>query len=83
MTNCLYILSNTTLFCMKREKFLEPYDFYIAENTDRIVEFNRKNGINCKTRNIGDCAKVWIQFIKIRGFPTIIRLKPKHFFDST
>ncbi len=45
-------------------------------NTDRVAEFDDKSGINCKMRNIVECAKMWMQFliIKIRVFPTIISI---------
>ncbi len=48
-----------------------PYDFRNPENTDRIAEFDDKNGINCKTRKIVEFAQMWMQFIKIQVFPPL------------
>ena len=41
------------------------------ENTDGIKELEIKNGSSCKTWNIVEFAKLWMQFIKIRIFPII------------
>ncbi len=44
------------------------YDFRDAENMDGLAEFGNIYGITCKTRNIIEFAKMWMQFIKIRVF---------------
>ncbi len=38
---------------------------------NRDVEFDNKNGINCKMWNIVEFAKTWMQFIKINSFPSL------------
>ena len=36
------------------------YDFRDAENTDRVTELDNKNGMSCKTRNIGNLPNVLV-----------------------
>lgn len=39
---------------------------------DRIAEFDSKNGINCKKWTIAEIAKMWMLFIKVMVFSTIL-----------
>ena len=55
--------------CCHAPLHLGPYDIHHAENTDGITKLDDKNGIGCKTLEF---AKMWMQCIKIRIFPTII-----------
>ncbi len=69
---CLAEMGSHSHFVLRLGHLVRPYDFHYAENTDRTAEFDNKNAINCKTRNIVEFAKTWRQFIKIRVFSTII-----------
>ncbi len=40
---------------------------WFQQSRKHFAEFDDKNGINCKTRNIVEFAKMWIQFIKIQN----------------
>lgn len=53
-----------------------PCGFNSVEDTDRIAAFDHDNGINCKTWNIVEFAKMTMRFLKVSVFPHHY----KHFF---
>ncbi len=53
------------IFCPYRTALVGAYDFRDEENTDGIVEFSHKNGIDSLTRNVTEFVFEWIKTSKV------------------